>query len=616
MAGGFLQAQSDDALDITVEFESGQQFSPGWIIGNPRFDSNLSYAVVIDEAGEDRYNEIRPFEGFNFDRHENGALVWFSTLDGWWHELDSSLIASEVIEFVGADTDFHDLELRADGTRLLLGSEIITMNVADSVPDPGNPSRAVIDCIIQELDEDGEISWVWRASDHIPPTFCAHCVWEASLIDAYHQNSIETLENGDVLLCIRNMDMVVRIDRNSGAIVWQLGGTESDFTFTDEGGAFAQQHDAHLLEGNRLLLFDNATGSSPLTSRGVEYQLDIEAGTATILQAWPHPDGNFATSQGSIQRLMDGGTLIGWGAAGSEEFNGGMVSEYSAFGELLGTIHFPSNCWTYRARKVYPGQLPLHMGCRNPSGCNYDEQAVVDGPYGFVGASCDDGDPCTAQDAVNLQCECAGVVSTADPELDQCLDPMAINFNPCSTLTFNDGSCQYQLDFRVDATQLDTVPTTVGLMWGDQAPLGFEPGGFGTWKGSLVVGNGVWTFEFVVDGVSDGVQRVLDLSWPVAWDGEVIHACLGQSNPLCSGCRNPDDPTYSPFAADDALCGTDIGVGCTQSGAINFDPGAFFDDGGCQFEATNSCQHDLNEDGVITISDVLELLTYFGLLCD
>ena len=119
--------------------------------------------------------------------------------------MDSSLAVSDIIEFVGADVDFHDLELRANGTPLLMGSEIITMNVADSVPDPNDLARAVIDCILQELDENGNIIWAWRATDHIPPTFCSHCNWEASLIDAYHHNAFETLDNGDILLCMRNM---------------------------------------------------------------------------------------------------------------------------------------------------------------------------------------------------------------------------------------------------------------------------------------------------------------------------------------------------------------------------------------------------------------------------
>lgn len=613
---GHARGQGLDLLGLNVELEPGQQFSPGWILAAPRFTSNLTYPFLIDEEGVVRYNQNRPYEGFNFDIQENNTLAWFSSADGWWHQLDSSLHVSEIIGYVGADADFHDLELREDDTKLLMGKEVVIMDVIDSVPDSSDSMRSVLDCLLQELDESGNVIWSWRASEHIPPIFCAHCNWEMPFIDAYHQNSFETQGNGDILLSIRNMDMVVLIDKLTGDLVWQLGGPASDFVFTDENGAFAQQHDAHLLEGNRLLLFDNATGSSPLTSRGAEYLLDYEAGTASLLATWPHPSGSFAGSQGSIQRLEGGGTLIGWGTAGSDQFNGGMVSEYSASGSLVGSIYFPENYWSYRARKVPAGQLPLHVGCSDPFACNYNGQTVVEELCKIVGEACDDGNPCTVLDKINSECECEGELPEPEPNVSQCIDPVAINFNPCSALAFDDGTCQYQVEFRVDATQLSTVPNTVEIVLSGLEPFLFEPGGFGTWKGSLVLGNGVWTYEFWVDGVTDGEPRQLDLTWPVDWDGEVVRACLGLTESLCPGCNDPDDLAFSPFVSGNSLCGLDIGVGCTQPGAVNFNPGAFFDDGGCQFDMTQDCQQDLNGDGLIGVSDILEVLTYFGVICD
>ena len=615
-AVGHARGQGVELLGLNVELEPGQQFSPGWILAAPRFTSNLTFPFLVDEEGIVRYNQNRPYEGFNFDLQDNNTLAWFSSIDGWWYQLDSSLNVSQFIGYVDADLDFHDLELREDGTKLLMGKEVVTMDVIDSVPDASDSMRSVLDCLLQELDESGNVIWSWRASEHIPPTFCAHCNWEMPFIDAYHQNSFETQDNGDILLSIRNMDMVVLIDKLTGDLVWQLGGAASDFVFTDENGAFAQQHDAHLLEDNRLLLFDNASGSSPLTSRGAEYILDYEAGTASLLATWPHPHGSFAGSQGSIQRLDGGGTLIGWGTAGSEQFNGGMVSEYSASGALRGSIYFPENYWSYRARKVPLGQLPLHTGCANPVACNYNDQAIVEEACTIVGTECDDGNPCTFVDKVNPECECEGELSESDPSGSQCTDPMAINYNPCSSAIFDNESCQYQVEFRVDATQMNSVPDTVEIVLSGLEPFLFEPGGFGTWKGSLVLGSGVWTYEFWIDGLTDGEPRQLDLTWPVVWDGEVVRACLGLPESLCPGCNDPDDLAFSPFVSGDSLCGLGLGLGCTQSGAVNFNPGAFFDDGGCQFDITPDCQQDLNGDGLIGVADILEVLTYFGVICD
>ena len=48
---GVGSAQTGVGLDITVEMEPGQQFAPGWILSAPRFSSNLTYPLVIDDRG-------------------------------------------------------------------------------------------------------------------------------------------------------------------------------------------------------------------------------------------------------------------------------------------------------------------------------------------------------------------------------------------------------------------------------------------------------------------------------------------------------------------------------------------------------------------------------------
>ncbi|RPG80532.1 MAG: hypothetical protein CBC74_005645 [Crocinitomicaceae bacterium TMED114] len=607
-----LQAQ--ESLDVAVVVEPGQTLSPGWILVSPRVSANQTYPIIVNGAGDVVYNQLTPLHGFNFDQNPDGRLSWFSTLLGEWHVLDSSLTTTESVSFNGASEDYHDLELRADGTRLLMGKENVVMDLFDSIPPLEDPERAVIDCLLQEQDAEGNVTWFWRATEHIPPTWCTHCNWEASLIDAYHHNAFETQADGNILLCLRNMDLVVLIDRQTGDILWHLGGPESDFAFTEANGAFAQQHDAQLLPNDRILIYDNATGSDPLVSRGVEYQLNLEAGTATLLQDWPHPEGSFASSQGSIQRLADGGTLIGWGNALSDELGGGSASEFAPNGALRGTIYFPGSNVSYRARKVQAGALPLHMGCTHPEACNFSEEAIVDQGCVFVGSACDDGDVCTVDDVIQANCGCAGFLPPPSEE-SQCQDAVALNFNPCSVLPFDDGSCQYAVTFRLDASQSGSIPEEVQLQLSGFEPLQMAPGGFGTWTADAILESGEWSFGFLADGQEGGVVRTLDLTFPASWDGGEVRACLGLEASACPGCTDPDDPVFSPFAVNNVLCGAGP-TGCTVPGADNYDATAFFDDGSCTFEAESECAVDLTGDGIIGVSDVLLLLTYFGLLCD
>jgi hypothetical protein len=57
-------------------------------------------------------------------------------------------------------------------------------------------------------------------------------------------------------------------------------------------------------------------------------------------------------------------------------------------------------------------------------------------------------------------------------------------------------------------------------------------------------------------------------------------------------------------------------VGCTYPNALNFDPSATVDDGNCLFtEGNGTCTTDINSDGIVTVADLLLLLTDFGGLC-
>ena len=605
--------QTSSGLDINVVVEPGSALGEGWIIAAPRYSSNLTYPMVVDANGDVVLNDLRPYQGFSFEHHPDGRLAWFSTFENHWEVLDSSLQVASTIEYVADDVDYHDLELMPNGRVLLLGKEIITLDVSDSVSDPSEPDRAVINCLLQEQDSLGNVLWAWRASDYLPPTLCTHCNWDSPLIDAYHHNAFQVLENGDILLCLRNMDKVVRINRQTGQVVWTLGGALSNFTFSDPTTLFRHPHDAQFTASGNLLLFDNGTGKEPLVSRGVEYSLDLETAQATQVQQWLHPNGNYASSQGSVQRLENGGTLIGWGTGGSDAFGGGMITEYDATGDLVGSVYFPTNHYSYRARKVPASQWPVIQDCRNPTACNYNPDAAIDGICLEEGMSCDDGNPCTSGDMIQADCSCLGE-GPAEGSPIGCSDPFAINFNPCAFADVDDGSCQYLVNFRVDATAMDSLPETMSLSLSGNL-IALSEGGFGTWKGSLVLGNGVWQHHFVADGGGESVVRSLSINWPLSAPLSEQRACFGLEAVACPGCTDPDDVAFSPFAADDLLCGGGSWNGCTWPEALNYSATAIFDDGSCAFSEESGCAQDLDGDGLVSVSDVLSLLAYFGTFC-
>jgi hypothetical protein len=85
------------------------------------------------------------------------------------------------------------------------------------------------------------------------------------------------------------------------------------------------------------------------------------------------------------------------------------------------------------------------------------------------------------------------------------------------------------------------------------------------------------------------------------------------------GCTYPNACNYDNTATeDDGSCdfvGCEI-FGCTYPSALNFNNLATNDDSSCLFaNAENSCATDINDDGIVTVADLLLLLTDFGAAC-
>ena len=73
---------------------------------------------------------------------------------------------------------------------------------------------------------------------------------------------------------------------------------------------------------------------------------------------------------------------------------------------------------------------------------------------------------------------------------------------------------------------------------------------------------------------------------------------------------------YNSFEECNSAC-FEIPEGCTYSVALNFNPNATIDDGSCLFpECMSDCAGDLNGDDSVTVDDILQLLSAFGLICN
>ncbi len=145
-----------------------------------------------------------------------------------------------------------------------------------------------------------------------------------------------------MLISARNTWAVYKVDRETGEVLWRLGGKQSDFVM-GPGTKTAFQHDARRQRDGTITIFDN--GAHPRVhdeSRAFSLGLDEEKMSAILLREYTSPEKIVATSQGNAQVLPNGNVFVGWG---SEPY----FSEFSHDGELLSTARFPPGVESYRA---------------------------------------------------------------------------------------------------------------------------------------------------------------------------------------------------------------------------------------------------------------------------
>ena len=163
-----------------------------------------------------------------------------------------------------------------------------------------------------------------------------------SHIDPVHANAIELDGDGNILLSSRHPDEITKINRETGDIMWRLGGKNNQFTLPGDTLWFSHQHAIRRLANGHYVVFDNGNGHVPQFSRAIESVLDTVAMTCRLVWPYARPD-TFSSAMGYVQQQDDGKTLIGWGATAPA------VSVVTPEGKVVYELWFPNGAYRYRA---------------------------------------------------------------------------------------------------------------------------------------------------------------------------------------------------------------------------------------------------------------------------
>jgi len=344
--------------------------APSWyLLGNiPAQSHETGFAMVLDPRGTPVwYRRVSPAGVFNVDRRSDGSISYVANLGYYGADPSARYIIQTLqpwktrsLAAVGAPIDEHELQVLPNGDALVLAYSSVANVDLTGLAGYG-PNETIADCAIQEIDPSGRLVWQWRARDHVDPVREStgpevYPVDGQSVIDVFHLNSIDVDDQGNLLVSARNLDAVFYVEKASGKIVWKMGGA----AYSKDGArivrivgdpqtAFSRQHDGRLQPNGHVSVFDDHT-AAPGVARGVEYAVDVQAGTATFV--WQYLGSVSSLAMGSCRRYDDGVRLIAWGFSSQPTAFAGAFTEIDDEGRDLLDASFVQGDATYRAVRV------------------------------------------------------------------------------------------------------------------------------------------------------------------------------------------------------------------------------------------------------------------------
>jgi hypothetical protein len=166
---------------------------------------------------------------------------------------------------------------------------------------------------------------------------------KSSTLDISHVNSVYEENDHNLLVSARDLHSALELDRQTGKILFRLGGKVSDYTM-GKGTQFIGQHDIRRAPDDRMTIFDNGAPPSPgRAARALVLSVNDSNKSVKLSRQFRRPDKLHSPSQGNVQGLANGNFMVGWG--GDTPF----FDEYTPSGKVALDGHIdPQTLDSYR----------------------------------------------------------------------------------------------------------------------------------------------------------------------------------------------------------------------------------------------------------------------------
>jgi len=303
--------------------------SAGYTLVVPLFpDTSASadgFVVAFDQAGIVRWYHRFPGEWpVEAKQQPNGHITVFVGRSYGWQPNAGSFLeltpGGEVVRSYavgnGFYTDPHELLLSFQGSSVtaahLIGYDIRSFDLTSV---GGSPAARLAVHTIERHDAAGALTFRWSAASLF--SIGDWPIPNPNAFDLEHPSSLAIAPDGGYVVSFQGMDEVTEIDSTTGAVKWRFGGRHNQFDIRDDPvNGFLGQHDVQMLPNGNVLMLDDHFRGVPGPARAVEYSLDTQTMIARLVWQYRPSPAVISPIMGSAQRLADGTTLVGFGAAG------------------------------------------------------------------------------------------------------------------------------------------------------------------------------------------------------------------------------------------------------------------------------------------------------------
>lgn len=270
-----IQDQKCKTYSKTYDFTTKRQ--PPWI---PYYPENNNLTDVSFNSYIHFHRKNKP--GYLYIIDDSGTLVWYKTLP-FTIKVSKFTKASTFLNILADDTLkfsrgnklaevdlFGQLLYKYDadekGSNLLFHHEIdldengnintliYSKRVFDLSEVGGSEADTVQGDGILIMDKNDSILWEWSVFDVMHPKDYANILNEKD--DWLHANAFCKDTDGHFIISFRNSSEIWKVSRDTGEIIWKLGGDNDQFNLPDSL-KFNGQHNVQITENGLLRILDN-----------------------------------------------------------------------------------------------------------------------------------------------------------------------------------------------------------------------------------------------------------------------------------------------------------------------------------------------------------------------